>query len=123
MYSGRRIERQQLPYHLKLFNSHTERLMGYLGNVSEEGFMLISELPLIVGADFSVELRIPGRDAGGDNCMVPIRLDATCQWCREDANPRHYDSGFKVLEGSPEYGQLVKSLRDYFSFSPLNTPA
>ena len=41
MYTERRIERHQLPYYLKVYNRHTGRAMGYLGNVSDVGLMLI----------------------------------------------------------------------------------
>lgn len=50
MYKERKIERHQLQDYLQVFNRHTGKLMGCLGNVSGEGLMLISELPVLVGA-------------------------------------------------------------------------
>jgi hypothetical protein len=35
-----------------VFNSVTDKPIGFLGNVSEDGLMLISQLPMMIGADF-----------------------------------------------------------------------
>jgi hypothetical protein len=56
MFTERRIERHQLPYFLRVFNSVTDKPIGFLGNVSEDGLMLISQLPMMIGADFELRL-------------------------------------------------------------------
>ncbi|MCY1418031.1 hypothetical protein D9M71_335770 [compost metagenome] len=119
MFTERHIERHQLPYFLKVFNRFTDQPIGYLGNVSEDGLMLISNLPLLVGPDFELQLKIPSR-AGG---LQPINLTASCLWCHEDATPGHYDSGFMLLQSPKEYAQLVGALQRYFSFYPLGASA
>ena len=119
MFTDRRIERHQLPYFLKVFNSITDTPIGFLGNVSEDGLMLISQLPMMIGADFDLRLKIPV----GDRCQQVIDLRACCLWCHEDATPHHYDAGFSLQRAPPEYGQLVEALRQYFSFLPLPASA
>ncbi|MBK5415977.1 PilZ domain-containing protein [Pseudomonas sp. TH31] len=119
MFTERRIERHQLPYFLKVFNSVTDKPIGFLGNVSEDGLMLISQLPMMVGADFDLRLKIPG----SDGCQQVIDVRAYCLWCHEDATPHHYDTGFRLQRAPPEYGQLVNALRRYFSFQPLPASA
>ena len=53
----RHIERHQLPYYLKVFNRITDKPMGSIGNVSLDGLMLISQLPMLVGARFDLRLK------------------------------------------------------------------
>ena len=77
MFTERRIERHQLPYFLRVFNRFTDKPIGFLGNVSEEGLMLLSPLPLMVDAIFELRLKIPGRDGK----LHQIDLTAQCQWC------------------------------------------
>src|SRR5207253_7206160 len=77
MFTDRRIERHQLPYFLRVFNSVTDKLIGYLGNVSEDGLMLISQLPMMIGADFELRLKIPA----SDGCLQVIDVTACCLWC------------------------------------------
>jgi hypothetical protein len=116
MSTERRIERHQLPYFLRVFNTVTDKPIGFLGNVSEDGLMLISQLPMMVGVDFQLRLKIPG----SDGCQQIIDFSACCVWCHEDATPLHYDAGFMLLQPPVEFGLLVQALRRYFSFQPLS---
>ncbi|MBD8147635.1 PilZ domain-containing protein [Pseudomonas fluorescens] len=115
MFIERRIERHQLPYFLQVFNRLTDKPIGFLGDVSEDGLMLISQLPMMIGADFELRLKIPG--ANGE--LHTVDLAATCLWSHEDVNPQHYDSGFRVLQACEGYAQLISALLHYFSFDPL----
>lgn len=119
MLTERRIERHQLSFFLKVFNRLTDKPIGYLGNVSEDGLMLISQLPMMVDATFELRVKIPMAD--GD--FRAIDLTATCLWSHEDVNPQHYDSGFRVDSAPDEYGQLITALWHYFRFDPLQASA
>ena len=110
----RSIERHQLPYYLKVFNRFTDTPMGYIGNVSLDGLLLISQLPLLVGGRFDMRLKIPGHDA-----LHFIDFSATCQWSCEDVNPGCYDSGFALVAPPADYAEMVNALRHYFSFRSM----
>lgn len=119
MFIERQIERHQLPLYLSVYNRYTDQLLGYLGNVSEAGLMVISELPILVGPDFELQLRIP---LPGDGWQF-INLTASCLWCQEDQMPGHYDSGFMLLQAPEEYNGFVRTLHTYFTFNSLNASA
>lgn len=119
MLKDRRIERHELQYFLQVFNRYTDRTMGCLGNVSEDGLMLISDLPMLVGGRFDLRLKVP---SGNDGFRM-VDVSATCQWCHEDVTPGCYDSGFHIQEAAPEYFELMHSLQHYFSFYPLEASA
>lgn len=93
--------------------------MGCLGNISEKGLMLISDLPVLVGAQFQLRLQVPCERG------MPTTVDvkATCVWCHEDETPGSYDSGFTLNEAPAEYSELIKALRHYFSFYPMEASA
>ncbi|ERI53677.1 PilZ domain-containing protein [Pseudomonas sp. NPDC077186] len=118
MRSQRRIERHQLPYYLKVFNRITDKPMGSIGNVSLDGLMLISQLPMLVGARFDMRLKIPGQHG-----QHFVDFSATCQWCREDVTPGSYDSGFALVAPPADYVEMVDALRYYFSFHSLAASA
>lgn len=111
-----RIARHQLPYYLKVFNRFTDKPIGNIGNVSHDGLMLISQLPMLVNARFDMRLKIPGQDGQ----MHHIDFYATCQWCRADVSPGSYDSGFALVAAPAQYRELVDALRHYFSFRTLS---
>lgn len=119
MHIQRRIERHQLPYYLKVFNRITDKPMGYIGNVSLDGLMLISQYPMLVNARFDMRLKIPGQDGRVHN----IDFTATCHWSREDVTPGSFDSGFSLSAPPREYLEMVDALRSYFSFHPLAASA
>ena len=119
MHIQRRIERHQLPYYLKVFNRITDKPMGFIGNVSLDGLMLISQYPMLVNARFDMRLKIPGHDGQ----LHLVDFYATCQWSREDLTPGHFDSGFALVTAPAEYVQMVAALRHYFSFRCLPTSA
>lgn len=119
MFTDRRIERHQLPYYLRVFNSITDKPVGFLGNVSADGLMLISQLPMMIGVDFQLRLKVPARDGS----QQVIDFSACCVWCHEDATPLHYDAGFILRRAPAEFGELVLALKQYFSFQPLPASA
>jgi len=74
---------------------------------------------LLVKAEFELQLKLPF----GDDAQQLIDLTGLCLWCHEETTPGYYDSGFRLLESSPEYLQLVAALQHYFSFHPLEASA
>jgi hypothetical protein len=81
--------------------------------------MLISDLPILVGADFQLRLKVPD----GKNGVYNIDINASCLWCQEDETPGVFDSGFKLQAAPPEYYHLIQALQRYFSFYPLEASA
>jgi hypothetical protein len=115
----RHIDRLQLPYYLKVFNRVTDKPMGSIGNVSLDGLMLISQLPILLNARFDMRLKIPGHDGH----LRFIDFHATCQWCREDVTPGSFDSGFALVAPPADYVEMVDALRYYFSFRTSSASA
>ncbi|WP_296263252.1 PilZ domain-containing protein [Pseudomonas sp. UBA6562] len=119
MFTARQIERHELRRVLEVFNRITGYSLGYLGNVSESGLMLISELPLMVGPDFELQIRVPLK-GGGEQF---INLTASCVWCQEDETPGHYNSGFMLLQAPRDYDSFVLALQEFFTFRQIGASA
>lgn len=115
MSTQRRIERHQLPYYLKVFNQYNDKPLGYIGNLSLDGLMLISQLKMLVGGRFDLRIKMPGVDASEHW----LDFTAVCQWCHEDVTPGSYDCGFSLEAAPAEYAEMIQTLQRYFSFRPL----
>lgn len=115
MRNLRKIQRHQLPSYLQVYNRITDKPMGCLGNVSQSGLMLISDLPMLVGACFDMRIKLPSTEQQEQL----IDFSAVCKWSKEDVTPGHFDSGFSLAKAPLEYLELVETLRIYFSFYPL----
>ena len=110
---SRRIARHQLPAYLNVYNSHTGHFMGTMGNLSCNGFMLISQLPIMVGVEYDLELHLPS--ATGD-ALQRERFRAVSRWCRPDLTPGHHDAGFSIVDNLPLFTSLADALQHYFTF-------
>lgn len=108
------ISRQQLSGFLQVYNRHTGRPFGYLGNISSRGMMLISTLPIMLGACYDLQLKLPSA-TGAETELVDF--SARSLWCRADATPGYYDSGFSVVTNQQAFGGLSRVLERYFSFN------
>ncbi|CAM3691533.1 PilZ domain-containing protein [Parendozoicomonas haliclonae] len=104
--------RDNLASFLKVYNRRTGRELGYIGNISRNGLMLITRWRVQTDTVFHLRIVLP--DDLQTNCYVDF--DARCQWCRPDIDAESFDSGYTVIASSVNYDTLIDSLRGYFSF-------
>lgn len=114
MSNQRRIQRHQLPYYLNVFNRYTDRPLGFIGNLSEGGLMLISRYPMMLAQRFEMRLKVPGQDSK----IHYVDFSVMSLWSREDVTPGSYDTGFALITPSPEIRDMIDALHHYFSFRP-----
>lgn len=105
----RSIERHQLNEYLRVYNRNTLREMGNIGNISSNGLMLISTVPVLIGAVYSMRIILPE-----DGRIVDF--EARCHWCNPDISPDYFDSGYSIVKAGDDIIDLVEALREYFSF-------
>ena len=115
MLNQRSIQRHQLPYYLNVFNRFTDKPLGFIGNLSESGLMLISPYPMMIDARFEMRLKIPGQHGQ----LRHIDFSATCRWSREDVTPGSFDSGFVLNTPTNDLRSMIDALHHYFSFRPM----
>ncbi len=106
------IVRENLACFLKVYNRRTGRELGYIGNISRNGLMLITRWR--VQTDSVYHLRIVLPDGLYTNRYMDF--DARCQWCRPDIDSESFDSGYTVVTSSVNFDGFIDCLRNYFSF-------
>src|SRR3546814_1966189 len=104
MANQRRIQRHQLPYYLNVFNRFTEKPLGFIGNLSEGGLMLISPYPMMLGVRFEMRLKIPGQSGQ----LRQVDFSAFSLWSSEDVTPGSYDTGFRSEEHTSALQSLIR---------------
>ena len=108
----RPIKCHQLNEYLKVYNRNTMREMGNIGNISCNGLMLISCVPVLIGAVYNMRIILPD-DNGG---QTYLDFDARCHWCKPDVGPDYFDSGYSIVSAESGILDLVESLKKYFTF-------
>ena len=109
----RTIKRHQLNEYLRVFNRNTMREMGSIGNISSNGLMLISTVPVLIGAVYSMRIILP-------DGHPPVDFEARCHWCKPDVGPEYFDSGYSIVNAGSGIIDLVDSLKEFFSFQDLD---
>lgn len=114
----RRIPRHHLSAYLCVYNSRTGRPMGYIGNISREGIMVICALPVMLDQEYELELQLPDLDDPLGAQRLAFR--ARSHWCRADVTPSHFDCGFSVITNRDAFAGLAHALQRYFRFDQLS---
>jgi hypothetical protein len=98
MEDRRKLKRRHLIYYLRVFEQGTNKLVGHLVDLTQEGIMLISENPIEVNKVYHLRMILPSRMGGNEEWL----FDAESRWCNKDINPDFYDTGFKLLNPRTE---------------------
>lgn len=94
-------------FRVKVSDRQTGKLIGYAGDVSEDGLRLICDQLVEVGSRMELRLRMRGRDG----VMAQVELNATCLWGRENPQSGHHELGLQLLQPGNDYVAFVERLR------------
>jgi len=94
-------------FRVKVSDRRTGKLIGYAGDVSEDGLRLICDQLVEVGSHMELRLRMRGRDG----VMAQVELNAACLWGRENPQSGHHELGLQLLQPGNEYVAFVERLR------------
>jgi hypothetical protein len=112
MEERRKLERRHIMFYSRVFDRKTGQLLGYLGNITSEGIMLISETPMDV--DVGIFLRI---DLPDDMYAKPVlNLKAKSVWCKPDIDPKFYTTGFQLSEITEDDLKIIDQIIDDYGF-------
>ena len=94
-------------FRVKVSNPTTNALIGYVGDVSENGLRLLSDTPFAEGARLPVRLRMRVKE----DETLQFDLDITCMWTGANTKTGYYEAGFMVNNYSPEFTLMVERMR------------
>ena len=107
--NGRKRNRNQLIYSLKVENRDDGSLLGYLMDIDKEGMMIISENPVETSSTQPVRIHLP------KNVTRESYFDAVgeVRWCREKDDNTYY-IGIRLDEIAEKAEDQVAQLIDRF---------
>ncbi len=108
----RKHKRIPLHYYLQISEQGTSKHLGYLVDVSMEGFKLLSEEPIAIGTELLCVLRLP--EVFNDRNRISF-MARTC-WCRKDVNPEYYVSGYNIEEIEPDGPDVISLIIHYYGY-------
>ena len=102
----RTVARRHLIYYLRVFNQQNGELIGNLVDISTKGIMVVSDKSIPINARYHLRMVLPDTVEGSKE----VDFDAESRWCRNEANPDFYDTGFELLDPSMDFLDAVDRL-------------
>src|SRR5215211_1966138 len=98
MADKRKIARRDFTYYMQVTDELSKQLVGYLTDISTEGFRLDSPKQIPAGQEFRMQIQLTS-DIAEKNSMSFI---ARSKWCRPDhVDPNTYNVGFEIVKMAP----------------------
>lgn len=117
MPDHRRVKRRHLYFYLSLYDRDTGEPIGRLGDVNEQGLLLLTENPVHVGDVLHLSL-----DLGAVEEFEGARIeaDAVVRWSGFDMTPASHCAGLEFLDPSDELAAIVAWLIEEIGFKDLD---
>jgi hypothetical protein len=113
MQERRKQERKNLIAYTQVFDLYGGDLLGYLGDLTVFGAMIISEKPMKPGTEISLAIELPELP---DIKTMRMSLLARVAWCQQDLSPQYFNIGFEFKQVSPEHLGLIENIIENYQF-------
>jgi len=109
----RKLERKYLVIYSRVFDRMTGSILGYLGDLTPEGAMIIGEHRIEPESQMELRFDLPDLiEAKRDH----LDIRASSVWCQPDIDPSFVNVGFHFLDLKPEDLKIVDMLIDLYEF-------
>ena len=110
MDERRKLKRRHIMFYSRVFDRKTGKLLGYLGNITIEGVMVISEAPINTGENYKLRMDLPEYIYK----KPVLNFQAISLWCENDVDPNFYNTGFQLKGIAQEDNDIIASfINDY----------
>jgi Tfp pilus assembly protein PilZ len=110
----RRSETRKKLMAFNLVYDERGKILGYLGNITEGGAMVIGEKSLEVNSLLTLNITFPEELPGGARKLTVAARVARCVPDRESS--REFDIGFEFKDITPKQEAVIHSLLERFHF-------
>jgi hypothetical protein len=113
MNEQRKVERKILTTFTPVYDQRKNKLLGYLGDLTLQGAMLIGSTPseinkkYTLGIDFHKTPEIPAT-----LMTVPVRV----AWCKHEEHTAFFNTGVEFLELSDENKKVIEAILERYQF-------
>lgn len=117
MEERRKQPRKDLMSYSQVFDVHGGYLIGYLGDLTASGAMVISDAPIPPQKELTIQIQLPELEGFSDESItVPIRV----AWCQQDLSPEYFNVGmeFKLLTGRQR--EIIEAILENYEFRRQN---
>lgn len=114
MDDRRKETRKKLMAFTLVHDAQHGTLLGYLGDLTMQGMMVIGEHALEKGTHLTLAIEFPGELDGVATRRMTI--PAHVARCVPDEAPNSFMIGFEFMDISPEHAKMIKALLERYHF-------
>jgi hypothetical protein len=103
----RMTKRKKVSTFTPVYDLHSNTLLGYLGDLTVKGSLLVSETPIEV--DQTLSLAIEFRTAS-ETPHPPMNLSAHVAWCKPAERRTHYNAGLEFVKITDQDQKFIESV-------------
>jgi hypothetical protein len=115
MSEQRREERRKLITFTAVHDFRKSTLLGYLGDLTLHGAMLVGSRPMEVDRGLILEISFPETP---ESPAIRLSLRARVVWCRHEEQADYYDTGVEFLELTDQERSVITAVLKRYQFQP-----
>ena len=119
MSEHRKEPRKKLMAFTPVYDSKQKVLLGYIGDLTLLGVMVIGERPVEINEERMLKIEFPNDLAG--MVTTHITIPARVAWRKKDESPGYFNVGFEFTEVSPEHAKLFQAVLERYQFRQDST--
>ena len=109
----RKQPRKNLMSYSQVFDLYQGRLIGYLGDLTLLGAMVIGEQPIQKDLTFTISIQLPELpDIKATRLALPVRA----AWCQEDLSPEFFNIGLEFTLVTDSQKMIIESIMENYEF-------
>ena len=113
MNEHRKSERKKMIAFTPVYDSHKTTLLGYLGDLSMQGAMLIGEKPLEIDTQITLVIAFP------ETAEFParqVRIPSRVAWRRQEENTPYINTGVEFQRIDEMYKPFMQAILERYQF-------
>ena len=115
MSDTRKEKRKKVITFTPVYDLGDDILLGYLGDLTTSGALLVSEKPIRIGRtlNLSVEFREASEVPADARIIIPARV----VWCKLELHQTYYATGLEFFEVTSENEKIIEDMLEKYEFS------
>ena len=114
MNNNRKESRKKLMAFTPVYNLLHKTLLGYVGDLTLQGVMVIGEKPVETDKHFTLGIEFPA--SLPEIPAMRVVISARAAWCRSDDSPQYFNIGFEFIDISPENTREIEAIVERYQF-------
>ena len=113
MSEQRKEERKILITFTPAYDDHTNILLGYLGDLTFQGAMLVGNKPVEINKELTLAIEFH------ETPKIPatrMTIPARVAWCKHEQRSNYFDTGVEFLDLSDQNKRVITAILERYQF-------